>query len=66
MTTPIPLAPVRTRREATGARGPVFILITVAGGLAMLLATSCTHNTRSPPNSPPSQSPSQKGGGGGW
>jgi|HubBroStandDraft_1064217.scaffolds.fasta_scaffold04261_5 hypothetical protein len=63
----IPFAPVRTAlREAVGARGHILIVITLAGGLTMLVASGCTRNMSSPPNSPPSQSPGQKGGGGGW
>jgi hypothetical protein len=58
--------PVRTtHREVTGARGRALPAIILVCGMAMLLATSCTHGTNSPPSSP-SQSPGQKGGGGGW
>jgi hypothetical protein len=61
-----PFEPVpTTHREPTGARGRVLPVIILVCGLAMLVATSCTHGTNAPPNSP-SQSPGQKGGGGGW
>jgi hypothetical protein len=63
----IPFAPVRTgRRTATGARGRILVVVTLAGVLPMLAATGCIQNTSSPPNSPVSQPPGKKGGGGGW
>jgi excisionase family DNA binding protein len=45
----IPFAPVRTAlREAVGARGHILIVITLAGGLTMLVASGCTRNMSSP------------------